>query len=211
MSETLSLRDAAVTDFKLSFFFAQGLVSTQGRLLSGLHKPYLRTYGAKQLQEFDKQEISAQLFIPKLPNNHRELLATLPADDAGKGFPGPKQEFTDRWNEFRSYALRGEPGQRFLPTIMQATMIRRDIEFIGRRRETLSDLQPDPYASFFRQFVVLETPTGSPAFDEMMATIREVPLSADGSPNSVLEELEEAWTHHHPGESFWATADSPVN
>lgn len=202
------MHDAAVTDFKLSFFFAQGLRSTQGRLLSGLHTPYLRTYGVEQLLEFDKQESNARPFVPKLPSDHRMLLTTLPENETGASFPRPKQEFMDRWNDFRSYALRGEPGQRFSPTIIRSTMIRLDIDFIERQRKTITDFQPDPHASFFRQFVVLGKTTGSPAFDEMMTTVRDIQPSIDDSPNPVLEELAEKWAHHHPGEDFWVESDT---
>lgn len=198
MSERVVLDELAAKDFELSFYFAQGVVDTQRRLLAGLHEPYAERFSTEELHTFADNATSVKQFIPEIPDGHKNL-------NPPEGWRNFKQEFTDRWDDFRLATLKGKrlEGARFYPAFIARTLIERDIKFIEEGRPSLSEFQPDPHASFFRNHVMLGNTTGSPTFDEVLFTVGHKVLDPmDILIDEPAQRLEAIWTAHHPGEAF---------
>lgn len=72
-------------------------------------------------------------------------------------------------------------------------------------RFALTDFQPDPYASFFRNYVLLDTPTTSVTFDATFRDMRGfLPEIMDESEDLVKKTLalQVLWQERHPEDNF---------
>ncbi len=172
--------------YKLSFRFAQGFTEVQENImlwLVGSH--YLTKEDFSHEPEFLKQL--------KRPRQHIQI--------------GNENTFVSVWNTLSKTV---EKNQVFELDLIEKKlldgMIFAEDEYLRRGRlgrdehdHVIPDSPQDKFGSLIRKYVVLENSTGSDAFDDLMANLRNL---SNESPD-LLKDIAIKWETNHPGQKFY--------
>jgi hypothetical protein len=160
-----AIHEQAAHDFELSFWFSQGHRGLQKYLLQTLGREYGTLYPDDVLWEYTKSLPYDDIrdIAPAFPHGHEK--------HQPKGF---KKEFLDTWQAFRHHVLWDQDQDNTLNNYQRiaSLMIEKDKKFIATGRHALSDFQPDPHASFFRNHILLDMTATSVTFDAVFQDIR---------------------------------------
>lgn len=192
-----AIKEQVARDFELSFWFSQGRRDLQNRLFKSLGREYLNLYSTETLLEFAKRDYrSPQDLTPTFPNGHEKHQPK-----------GVKDELRTAWRQFRSNVIWGRDQDNTLKNYadIASLMIGQDMKFISAGRFALTDSQPDPHASFFRDYILLENPTTSATFDatflDMRTSVPEL-MKSNHSLRGDIFGLQVLWQEYHPEDSF---------
>ena len=200
-----------VRDFFLSYKFSQGSSGGQQTMFEAL--AYFYADSLVETQKHELLEFVEHGFIDRasnlrLPTAHA-ILAHRSQNTRGELV---RREFGDSAQAFSSW-LKGsmmsdavEPTHERkleLSTIIAEDMIYKDEEFMHKKRRIKSHTN----VSFFREYVLLQTPTHSRAFDHIFGDINhsfnvgELIIAQDS-----LDKLAQDWETTHTNESFYPLA-----
>ena len=208
-SEVARLQGDVLRDFHLSFKFSQGKGFLQRKLLQLATDHYKTTADPAHYTAFRGTICNL--------DSHIQRRTKLPRDHFFQTEKTIRDEFQKLWATF-SHSLDTEER---MPSDTQTAALRSvlldtvyvDLGYNKSARPINDDPSKDPHASFFREYIIRQSPTGSPTYDAIFRKVREFyDTHEDTLEFSTIKDgvaaLRRLWEENHPGQKFEPEADA---
>ncbi|HEY1064118.1 MAG TPA: hypothetical protein VGE30_02345 [Candidatus Saccharimonadales bacterium] len=186
LSELSPAQKSLRRDFVLSFKHSQGSETLQHDLYVVLQRYYRQRHLVPPAEQIDT--IAEWLPPENVPDHH----------DVNPD--GVAVALRLEASYLKSHFIKPDTIRRkSLDTYILNELLQREIKF-----QTVSTRQVgvDPYGSYFRKHVVLGLPTGSPAYDNMYASLASRQPYHEEQQQK-LDQLAAYWSDNHAGEPFY--------
>ncbi len=207
-TQKLDLMKSLNRDFYLSFKFSQGKPRIQTLLFEGLGIFYKENLKSEDIDWItnSEEELQKNLAVQLAPKTHYVIHDMFKNPEAR----GPILD-SEAETEFKAESLifvgilgstdRFDTGLDDEAVCLQTII--RDQAYQIRHRKYQA---PDPHASYFREYILLQKPTGSEGFDSIFQSANDFVTNGEVSTDirSGIKNLSEDWQSNHPGEQFIA-------
>ena len=212
--DTQSVEDELVRDFYLSFKFSQGSSGYQQSIFDALGTYYQNCLPAdtkNDLLAFAENGLAQRAGSLKLPSSHKLVGFEMNPSDPQGGLLAKETfvQMADKLSRKIRFAIDQDEATEpqtswsILPSTLSEIsggMIVKDCHFFYKPRR----IEANTHRSFFREYILLQEPTHSAAFDTIFSQAREsfIANGLDDYKND-LERLKMCWEASHPGEKFY--------